>query len=302
MLEILSIILTTIVPIVIIASLGALLDHFWTLETRTISRLAIYVVSPALAFQGMANSTIGTVNLGELLLFTVLSTSMITFVTWLITYLLRLDRVTASAFILSTSLLNVVNYGIPLNEFAFGPIGRELAIVVGIFGGLYSYTMGVFLASWGRASIKQALTNMLTVPMVYAAVIGLAVNLGSLPIPTLLTNVTGVLSDAAVPMMLLLLGVQIYRSSIQGQWTVIAGASLLRLIGGAVAGFLFAYLLGLEGALRQVAIVGASMPTGVTAVVLATEFESDAQVVSSTVLFSTLLSLVTLPVVIYLVS
>jgi malate permease and related proteins len=90
--------------------------------------------------------------------------------------------------------------------------------------------------------------------------------------------------------------------SYQGQWTVIGGASLLRLIGGAVAGFLFAYLLGLEGPFRQVAIVGASMPTGVTAVVLATEFESDAQVVSSTVLFSTLLSLLTLPIIIFLVS
>jgi predicted permease len=300
--QILTITLTTIIPIVIIASLGALLDWVWPLEMRTISRIAIYIAGPALAFHGMANAAVEADELGNLFLFTILSTGTITLITWLATYLMGLDRVTASAFVLSTSLLNAVNYGIPLNEFAFGEIGGQLAIVVGVLGGFYTYTIGVFFASWGKASLKQALINILKVPMAYAALLGLSLNLANLPIPELLAQITGVLNGAAVPLMLLILGIQIYRSPLQGQWPVIIGASAIRLVGGAIIGFFFAYLLGLEGEIRQVAIVEAAMPTAVTAVLLATEFESDARLVSSTVLVSTLLSLLTLPLVIFLVS
>jgi hypothetical protein len=77
------------------------------------------------------------------------------------------------------------------------------------------------------------------------------------------------------------------------------GVSLTRLVGGAVVGLLFATLLGLQGVTRQVAIVEAAMPTAVMASVLATEFDGDAELVSSVVLISTLLSLITLPILLY---
>ncbi len=301
MTQIINIILTTIAPIILIACLGALLDRTKAIDTRSTSQIIIYLTSPALAFYGIANSSIKSREFGKLILFTILSMGVITMLAWLITVCLKMDRLTSSAFVLSVSLINGINYGIPLNEFTFGQAGLERAIVIGVSGGLYASTVGIFLASWGQASIWQAFKNVFRVPLVYASLLGLVVNLYHIPTPLLVMRLTKVLGGAAVPLMLIMLGIQISRASLQGRWGVIIGASLARLLGGAAVGLLFAFLLGLEGVTYQVAVVEAAMPTAVLAVVLATEFNSDAKLASSTILFSTLLSLLTLPIVILFV-
>ncbi len=298
MLQIINIILTTIAPIILIAGLGALLDKTKAIETGSISRIVIYLTSPALAFYGIANSSITGDEFGQLILFSILFSGAITVLAWLISVWLKMDRLTGSAFVLSASLINGANYGIPLNEFAFGQPGLERAIVIGILGGLYANTVGIFLASWGKASIGQALKNVVSVPLPYAAILGLLVNLGQVSIPNPIMRLTNILANAAVPLMLIVLGIQISRASLQGQWRVMLGASSIRLFGGAVVGVLLALLLGLEGITRQVGIVQAAMPTAVISAVLATQFNSDAKLVSSIILLSTLLSLLTIPFVI----
>ena len=292
--QIINIILTTIAPVILVASLGALLDKTKPLEARSISRLALYLATPSLAFYGIANSSIHSKELGSLILFSLASTTTITVLAWLISRLFKMSQLTASAFVLSVSLINLSNYGIPLNEFAFGQSGLERAIILAVMGFIWSNTVGVFLASWGQASIFNAFKNVFKVPTPYAVVLGFAVNQGYLTLPDLFMQITGILRGAAVPLMLIMLGIQISRVSLDGQWSIILGASGMRLLGGMAIGFLFAFLLGLEGVTRQVATVEASMPTAVTAVMLATEFESDAQLVGSTILVSTLLSIVTL--------
>jgi hypothetical protein len=291
--------LTVVAPIIVIAGLGALLDRTRVLEVRTISRVVIYLASPALAFYGIANTTITGSELSGLVLFFLLNTATMTFIAWGISRLLKLDRLTRSAFMLSMILINVGNYGIPLNEFAFGQPGLERALIFMVVSSFTINTLGVFLASWGKASISSAILNVFKVPLPYAVFLGTFVNLGYLPSIEFVMRVTNLLGQAAVPLMLIMLGVQVSRTTLQGQWGMMVGVSLTRLVGGALVGIFYATLLGLSGVTRQVAIIEVAMPTAVMASVLATEFESDSKLVSSIVLMSTLLSLITLPVLIF---
>ena len=299
--QILNILLTTVAPILIIAGLGALLDKWKRVDTRTLSTVIIYFGSPALAFHSIASSSISGSEFAELVTFALLSMIVITLVSWLISIRTGMNRLTSSAFVLSTALVNGLNYGVPLNEFAFGQAGLARAMIIGVIFALYSFSMGVFLASWGKASAWQAFRNVLLVPLPYAAFLGLAVNLAQLQVPPIILRITQILGGLAIPLMLLMLGIQISRTSLQGQWKLMVGASMVRLVGGASVGFLLALLLGLGGITRQVAIVESAMPTAVAAGVLATEFNSDAKLVSSIIVLSTLLSIVTLPLVIMLV-
>ncbi len=300
--QLINILLTTLAPILIIAGLGALLDRTKVIETRAISRVIIYLASPALAFYGIATSSITTAELGDIVLFSFLSIGAITVVAWLVSVGAGMDRVTASGFVLAAALMNAINYGVPLNKFAFGQAGLERALVMGVLFGIYANVVGVFLASWGRASVGQAVRNAFSVPAPYAAVLGLVVNLTGWSMPSLLIRFSSLLADAAIPLMLILLGVQVSRASFAGQWRVMIGASAVRLLGGTAIGFLFVFLLGLEGVTRQVAIVESAMPTAVIATILATEFNSDARLVSSCTFLSTFLSVVTLPLLILLIS
>lgn len=295
---IINIILTTIAPIILIAALGAVLDKFRKFDARSLSGLIIYLGSPSLAFHSLANSSITQDELGRLFLFAVLASLIVTGLAWLASRSLRLDRLTSSAFVLSASLINGLNYGVPLNHFAFGQAGLERAILIGVIFALFAYTVGIFLASWGQASLRQAAANVFTVPLPYAAVLGLVIAMTGAPVPELVMRLTQVAGNLAIPLMLVILGIQISRTSLQGRWGLMLGASAIRLVGGAAVGFLLAYWLGLGGVTRQAAIVEAAMPTAVVASVLATEFHSDAKLVSSIIVLSTLLSIVTLPFVI----
>ena len=300
--QILTILLTTIAPIVLVAGLGVLLNKWKRIETNGLSTIVVYIGSPALAFYSIATSAIGADELSELVLFAILCVVIITLVGWLITVGAGMDRLTSSAFVLSTALVNGINYGVPLNEFAFGQPGLARAIIVGVIFALYSFSVGVFLASWGKASARQAFINMVKIPLPYAAILGLVVNLTHTPVPPLVLRFSQILGGLAIPLMLLLLGIQISQVSLQGQWRLMFGASMMRLLGGAAIGLLLAFWLGLEGVNSQVAIVEAAMPTAVTAGVLAIEFNSDARLVSGIIMLSTLLSLLTLPFIIMLVA
>jgi predicted permease len=298
--EILLIILTIIAPIIIVAIIGVLLDRFKSIDARTLSRVVIYVASPALSFWGMANATMQSSEVLGLFSFAVLQAALITFLAWLVTRLFKMDRLTASAFVMGVGFMNTGNYGIPFNEFAFGQPGLERALVINVGEGLYVFSVGVFVASWGRASIKQALRNAFSVPTPYAAVAGLAVNFGGIEVPSLIMRVVQTVQGAAIPLMLLLLGIQISRVKPgAGRWNVVLGAAAMRLLCGPLTGGLVATLLGLQGISLQVAIIEAAMPTAVITTILAVEFRSDTQVVSSIVLVTTVLSIFTLSVLLY---
>jgi predicted permease len=301
--RVLTIVLTIIAPIIAVAGLGVWVDKARPLETKSLSRLIIYLTSPALIFYGMANASIQPAELLDLLVLSTVVLVSTTAIAWAITVLFKMPRVTASGFVLAVSLTNIGNYGIPFNEFAFGQAGLERAVVITVVFGLYAHTVGVFVASWGRAPISQAFKNVLKIPAPYAAALGLLVNFGYIDLPDLVNRIVYILQGAAIPLMLILLGVQIGRVKFSSKhWQLVLGASGLRLIGGAVIGWGAAGILGLSGVTRQVAIIEAAMPTAVIASILATEFDSDAELVSSITLVSTLLSVVTLSVLLFILT
>jgi predicted permease len=139
------------------------------------------------------------------------------------------------------------------------------------------------------------------VPLLYAAVVGILLNVADVEMPKPLDRSIELLSDAAIPAMLVVLGTQLSRASVRGQIRLILMASSLRLIVAPLIAFGLVLLLGMSGLARQVSIVQAGMPTAVAAGVLATEFGSDAEFTTATILFSTVLSMATLSIILALV-
>jgi predicted permease len=139
------------------------------------------------------------------------------------------------------------------------------------------------------------------VPVPYAALLGLVVNLAHIAVPLPLNRALDLMAGAAMPLMLVLLGVQLSRISLQGHLRQLLGAlglsASLRLLVGPGICIGLAALMNFSGLPRNIALVQLSMPTAVTAALLATEFGSDVQFVSATILITTIASLLTLSVV-----
>ncbi len=291
-----------ILPILLVAGLGFWVGRRFNPEPRTLSRVAIFLLQPALAFQSSANSTLQPGEIGLIAFFVV----TLFVVTWLVAYGLArtqpdLSPATRSAFLLGAMMPNAGNYGLSFVEFAFGAGMLPIAVLVFVTHQILGNTLGIYLASSGTASVRQGILNILKVPIAYATLLGFVVNFTGFQLPVPVARSVGLLSQAAIPIMIILLGIQLARISIRvdlrAQYRALALASSTRLLVTPLLVLLLTALMSISGPTRDVLLVQLSGPTAVYATLLATEFGSDAQFVTATIFITTLASVLTLSII-----
>ena len=283
-----------ILPIFVLAGIGFLLARYSGVEARSMSRITFNALSPCLVFHLLVTSTISAGEFGRMALFCVLVMGTMGVLAWVAGRALRLDRPTTIALMLVVMFSNGGNYGLPVALFAFGSEALAFASVYFVSSSVLTYTAGVFLAASGRRSLAQALAGVTRVPTIYAvAAAGLVMWL-RIPVPETVLRPITLLSDAALPLMILVLGMQLERATKPERASVVATAVALSILVTPILGWGFARLLGLEGAAFQAAVIQASMPAAVVTTILALQYEVAPSFVTSVVIISTLLSPFTL--------
>ena len=298
----LSVLINIVLPVFIIIGAGFVAARMLTIDAQTLSRVSLYVLGPALVFSKLVETTVTGTDLVQIVVFTVVGTLLVLALSWVVARLLRLNRSTESAFVLSCSFVNSGNYGLPLVLFAFGQAGLERALIYFVTGAFMMNTVAVFVASRGQAKARTSLLNIFRVPMIYAIVIAFAIRAANLEIPGFISQPLGLTGDAAIPVMLLLVGIQLAGVSFGKQARLICVATLVRLVGGAVVGVALAAAMGLAGVTRQACIVEHSAPTGVMTGILALEFGTEPELVTGVIFASTLASIATMTLLVAWIS
>lgn len=284
-------------PIFLTAGTGYLLARRLNVAPHGLGRAAFYVFTPCLLFDKFSHSNLSADDLGRLALFAILTIAGSGLIAWTLARLLHFDRVTGAAFVLCTLAGNTGNYGLPTNQFAFGDAALEPAVIYYAMSTLILSTVGIYVAASGRRTARQALRNVLTVPLAYAGLAGLLVWASGVTVPLPIERFAGLAGQAAIPVMLVILGMQLAGVRLRDDIGRVSVAAATKLLSGPLLGLVFAGLLGLSGITRQAAIVEASVPTAVLAMVLATEYDTAPRFTASVVMVSTLASLVTMTLV-----
>jgi predicted permease len=292
--QLLSIFSQNILPIFIVAGLGFLLARYLHADVQTLSRVTLYALSPCLVFNLLVTSKIGADEFERLLVFTLGTILGVGAITWLVAQALRLDRTMVSAFMVVVMFANGGNYGLPLTLFAFGQAALTRATIYFVISVILTYTLGIFLASSGRSNIGRALLGVFKIPSGYAALAAIPVIVTNAPMPPAIMRPIELLGNAAIPVMLLVLGMQLERAVKPEKLQLVGLAVGLRLIVSTLLGFLLAQIVGLDGAARQAGVVQAAMPVAVVTTILAVEFQVEPTFVTSVVFLSTILSPLTL--------
>jgi malate permease and related proteins len=293
-----SIFLDDLVPIFVIAAIGFLLARHFNASVSTISKVSFNALSPCLVFDQLVTSDVTGSDFGRMVLFCVLLTAAMGLVARLAALPLRLDRQTLSSFLLVVMFSNSGNYALPVVLFAFGREALAHASVFFVTSATLVYTVGVLVAASGRRSIRRALTGLLHVPAIYAVTAAVIVMLTRVTLPPAVMRPVAMLSDAALPIMLIVMGMQLERAVMPAQPAAVVVAVVVSLVLGPVAGVGLASLLDLTGPARQAAVLLASMPAAVVTTVLALEFDLEPSFATSAVFLSTLLSPLTLVIII----
>lgn len=292
---------TIVLPILIVAGIAfALGKRKIITEQRSLARASLYFFSPALAFVSLANSTVNAADFFSIVVFAFLMVVLLGALSWGIARVLKFDRMLTSAFLLSILFVNAGNYGIPFTQFAFGPEGVARAAIYFTVNSMLANTIAVYIASAGHSDMRASLRAVLKMPLAYAAALGLLFNLMHWTLPMPLMRALELAAAAALPVMLVNLGLEMARARLRDyDWRVFLATGIKLLVAPAIA-LALAAVMGMQGLTRSVAVIEASMPTAVMASLIATEFRARSDFVTSVVFVSTLGSTITLTLLLLL--
>jgi malate permease and related proteins len=290
-----SIIVHVIMPIALVAAVGFILARVLQTDARPLSQVTLYFFSPVLVFVSAYQAKMSS-EYASIAAFGILITAITGAITLTTVKIARFDRITAAGFSLGTMLVNSGNYGLPLILFAFGKAGLVYATFYFSITMLLLQTIAVFIAARGRTHTKDAILSVIKMPVLYAVIAGIACNQLNVAVPEPLSKALDVASGAAIPVMLVVLGIQLSGVKIRKDRMAIGLATFIRLVLVPVIAFPLAYLLHLEGVPKAVCIVQASMPTAVFASIVSVEFDVKPEIVTGVISVSTFLSIITLTI------
>ena len=276
-------------PVFLLATVG----YVWVklgFEYRVafVTRLAMTLSVPCLIFVALMNTQINPEALATLTFASFTAYGLVAVGSFI---LVKLGRLDVQTYLAPLIFGNTGNLGLPLALFAFGEVGLGYAVVVFAVMAILSFTVGVWLVSGGGS-----LTKVIKEPLVAATLLGALFLWQGWQTPTFLTNTLELIGQMAIPIMLITLGVAVARLETKAMTQAVI-LSVLKAGLCAGAAWWAAVWFGLDPVAAAVLIVQVSTPVAVTSYMLAEKYGADAQPVAGLVVASTVLSVVTLPLI-----
>lgn len=299
----LPIFLSVLVPVFLIVTFGYFAGPRLGLDARTLTRFSYFILIPAFTFDVMSTARIGAALAVRMIVFTIVVHLGCAFAGYLVATFLRRPPKMVAAYMLIAIFGNVGNFGIPIIQFRFP--GSDQALVSGTVYFLaissISFVVGVAAANWHRGSGWRAALAVVKTPALIAVPPALLVNWLQLELPPLLVRPVSLLAAGMIPTMLVALGVQLSRAGLPRITLDTVLSAGVRLIIGPLLALALAAPFGIDGVERAVGVLQAAMPAAVLASIIAVENDLLPEFVITAVLFSTLLSILTLTLVLAIV-
>jgi malate permease and related proteins len=289
--------LEVLLPIIVVVSCGYALRRRLPIEVRSLNRVSMYVLSPALIFTTLIRMEVSG---GQALRISAVSILIIVIMgtlTLALGRVLGMERQALASLLLCTMFMNAGNYGLPTVRFAFGEDGLQRGLLFFIPQTILSQILATAIASAGNgANLRAVLRQILRMPQVYAAFAGLLARMlgvtltgGPAALDGLLRGVA-LIADATLPLLLLVLGMQLAQGIELEDTRMTALASGLRLVVSPLVAYGLAVAFALDDPAWRVVMLQAAMPAAVNMSLYALEFDLRPRFVAGVVAITTLIS------------
>lgn len=279
-------------------------------SARELSRFVIWLALPALLFEIMANANWQSLWQADFIAVYLLGTFVIFFL--VLFWRLKRGKNLAEASIesMAASYANTGYIGFPLMFLVFGaaseiPTALASIIVVSVLFGFAVLLIenGLHASLSLQQRIWRVMLAVFKNPLVIAPIAGALFATSNLTMPEAMATFLGLLADAASPCALISLGLVLAHAQTQEKHNLAEARnvafklSMAKLI---LQPLLVAWLafevFAMPTELAIMAVFLAALPTGTGPYMLAEFYQRDALITAKTVMFSTLLSLITLSI------
>ena len=279
---------------------------------RAINLLVMYAFYPGLAYHVVSHARFGA-DFYWVPLYTWVGLLIAAALAWLVFarsgLFPQLARRQLGALIIACSFGNILSIGLSVLQPLYGDEAARFAVYADILGvSMLFWSFGAGLASvWGEVegggdgfSLATFLRSFSRLPPVWAFAAGFAVNLLGLPNPIVIDRTAELLGQAAVPAMLLTIGMSLSPAALRKRPGLLAVACLLKLVlmPALVAALCLPFLGRSELSVSIILLAG--MPTMMATVMLSERYGLDTELLASVLVATTLLYFAVLPVWLWL--
>jgi len=301
--------LNAITPIFLIIAIGYLLfrtrivgEEVWS----AIEHICFYLLLPFLIIRTLSRANLGSVPIADFMLVLVVAIIGMSLLLILIHTALR-QRYPDAGPTFTSLFQGITRFHGFVALATIGPLyGDEgvalaalaLAIMVPMLNILSVTVLSLYGSGANNPEFKQVLMRVLRNPLIIACAIGLALNW--IGVADVIFDTIVIIGNGGLGLALLAVGAGLRIGQAAGQKLLIATGVLTRLIGMPLMIIGMAWLIGLEGLPRTVAIIAGAVPTATSSYVMARKMGGNAELMSNIMTFQVISAIVTLPVFIYI--
>ena len=283
-------VLEIVTPVFLLAGIG----YTWVklgfeYRVQFVTQIVMTLAVPCLIFVSLMQTEITPKKLTDISMATVMAYLGVAVVGFVV---LKAFGLSQRTFLPTLLFGNTGNVGMPLAFFAFGQTGLSYAIVVFAIMAIISFTFGVWLVAGGGG-----LGKLFKEPLIPATLLGGIFMLQGWQTPVFLTNSLTLLGQMAIPLMLITLGVAVARLR-PDRLTQAIALALIKLVICSAAAWAAGRYFDLEPVAFAILVLQLTTPVAVTSYLLAEKYGADAQSVAGLVVVSSLMSVLSLPVLI----
>ena len=281
-----------VAPLFIIVTVGYIYGTWVNPEMGIANRLIMDVFMPALIFHVMIQedfypSQYLTLIFGGVLI--MLGSGVLAY------GLSKVAGWTPRSIIPTAMFSNWANLGIPLYVFALGDQALDGGVMLVVAGNILCFTIGTYIYS-GKLSGLEVLKT----PIIIAVILGLTINAIGLTVPEFVDTPISMLGQVAIPLMLFSLGVRLTKVSLNDNVVGTVIAVFCPVVGVSLA-LLVVQFLPLSDLHANILILFGVLPPAIINFMLAEQYGMEPEKVASIVIIGNLLSIVTIPVALFLV-
>lgn len=302
--------LRVILPVFLLMALGYFLRRIRLIDgqfTKQANKLGFKVLLPALLFYNVYQSDLHSIFDGSLVAFAAVCILAVVAVLFVCIPLIEKDPAKCGAMIQGIFRSNYVIFGVPVAVNMFGqsaaPLASMLAaIVIPMFNLLAVVVLELFSPqkSKGGSAAGRIVLGIVKNPLIIGTVLGVVFVLCGIRLPAVLETFVSDVSKTATPLALLVLGADFEWRAVGTYRKQIAICTIAKLVVLPAVVLPIAVALGFRGPALGLLLILLAAPTAVSSYAMADQMGADAVLASQLVVFTTVLSSLSLFVFVFL--
>lgn len=302
-----QVILMQMIQLFLVIALGYFLFKIKILDldlNKRLTTLLLSVTTPAMILSSVLSTTVNQsmdaiffvflVGLAIYLIMPILG--------WFIVKVMRVPLPQQGLYIFMTVFSNIGFMGFPVMKAIFGNEAIFFTAIFNMLFNLFVFTVGIMIMNYGTGQKTKLDPKNLLSPGVIASLIALVIYFTGIKLPDVISSTVSMVGDITTPMAMLLIGstlANIPLKEVFSELRIYPYTIIKQIVVPVIAYPVLSFIVK-DPLILGVTLIMISMPVANSAVLFATQYDGDVTLAAKTVFMTTLLSIVTIPLIVAL--